>query len=54
MDIRFDIAGNLCAQIRTGALSSVEILSGFIARIEALDHSTSVIAVSGFEGRRRR
>jgi hypothetical protein len=51
MDIRFDMAGNPCAQNRAGALSSVELLSGFIARIEASDHFTSVDAVSGFEER---
>jgi hypothetical protein len=51
MDIRFDIAGNLCAQIKAGALSNVELLPGFIAQIETSDHFTSVDTVSGFEGR---
>jgi hypothetical protein len=31
--IQFDTAGNLCAQIRSGALSRIEVLSQFIARI---------------------
>jgi len=31
--IQFDTAGNPCTQMRSGALSRIEVLSWFIARI---------------------
>jgi Asp-tRNA(Asn)/Glu-tRNA(Gln) amidotransferase A subunit family amidase len=51
MCIQFDTVGNLCAQIRAGALSSVEVLSRSIARIETFDDSINVVAVSDFKER---
>jgi Asp-tRNA(Asn)/Glu-tRNA(Gln) amidotransferase A subunit family amidase len=49
MGIQFDTVGNLCAQIRAGALSSVEVFSNLIARIETFDDSINVVAVSDFK-----
>ncbi len=51
MGIQFDTAGNLCAQIRAGALSSVEVLSKLIARSGTFDDSTNVVAMSDFKER---
>jgi Asp-tRNA(Asn)/Glu-tRNA(Gln) amidotransferase A subunit family amidase len=51
MGIHFDTVGNLCAQIGAGALSSVEVLSKLIARIETFDDSINVVALSDFKER---
>jgi hypothetical protein len=51
MGIQFDTVGNLCAQIGAGALSSVEVFSNLIARIETFDDSINVVAVSDFKER---
>jgi Asp-tRNA(Asn)/Glu-tRNA(Gln) amidotransferase A subunit family amidase len=51
MGIQFDTVGNLCAQIRAGALSSVEVLSKLIARIATFDESTNVVVVTNFKER---
>jgi Asp-tRNA(Asn)/Glu-tRNA(Gln) amidotransferase A subunit family amidase len=49
MGVQYDTIGNLCAQIRAGALSSVVVLSKLIARIETFDDSIIVVAVSDFK-----
>jgi hypothetical protein len=41
----------MSAQVRTGALSSVEVLSTLIARIKTFDASMNVAAVSDFKER---
>jgi Asp-tRNA(Asn)/Glu-tRNA(Gln) amidotransferase A subunit family amidase len=46
MGIQFNTVGNLCAQIRADALSSVEVFSSLIARIETFDDSVNVVALS--------
>ncbi|MCP4615689.1 MAG: hypothetical protein GY844_04565 [Bradyrhizobium sp.] len=51
MGIRFETAGNLCAQSRAEALSTVEVLSELVARIETFDDSINVVAVSDFKER---
>lgn len=51
MDIRFDTVSLLCAPIEAGALSSVEVLSKLIARVETFDDLINVVAVSDFKER---
>jgi Asp-tRNA(Asn)/Glu-tRNA(Gln) amidotransferase A subunit family amidase len=50
MGVQFGTTGNLCAQIRAGALSSVEVLSKLFSRIETFD-SINVVAESDFKER---
>jgi hypothetical protein len=50
MGIQFDV-GDLCAQIRAGAPSSVEVLSKLIAGTGTFDDSTNVVAMSDFKER---
>jgi hypothetical protein len=51
MGIQFDTVGNLCAQIRAGALPSVGVLSKLIAGIVMFDDSIDVVAVIDFKER---
>jgi len=51
MGIQFDAVGDLCAQIRAGAPSSVEVLSKLIARTGTFDDSTNVVAMSDLKER---
>jgi hypothetical protein len=46
MGVQYDIIGNLRAQIRAGALSSVVVLSKLI---ETFDDSIIVVAMSDFK-----
>lgn len=50
MGIQFDTVG-MCAQIRAGAPSSIEVLSTLIAPIEMFDDSINVAGVSAFKER---
>ena len=51
MGIQFDTVGDLCAQIRAGALSSFKVLSKLIARLETFDNSINAVAESDFKER---
>jgi hypothetical protein len=49
--MQFDTVGDLCAQTRAGALSTVEVLSRLVARIGTFDDSINVVAMSDFKER---
>jgi amidase len=49
MDTRFATASDLCARIRAGELSSVEVLSDFIDAIEASDDTVNAVVARDFE-----
>ncbi len=49
MEPKLNTAVDLCALIRAGELSSVDVLSDFIARIEASDRAINAVVVRDFE-----